>query len=309
MVNRSRARSLYRKNHRCIPKPGTGNGCHTHLLRIANYGRMAGLTPNLIFRDIRQHIPSGNRNVPDSEIQAAISKAFGKQQRQMRQRKVKGDSEKARADFFKSKGLVDVTITETDIINASPITPCEEDVDNLHGLLSLLYYDNDLLFMGQKHELAIPELTLRTVAEWKENLCNGFHLPPPHIIPNPVIYSPNASTSRGDDTVAKRFAILEFDDVSQENQLRIFWGLDVPVVALIDSGNKSYHAWIRVDAANHAEWDKKVKRDIYQKLAIPLGADPACSHPSRLSRTPGAYRSGKLQRLLYLNPEGGRIGR
>ena len=85
----------------------------------------------------------------------------------------------------------------------------------------------------------------------------------------------------------------------------------MPVAALIDSGGKSIHAWLRVDLPDRDAWDKLVRHELYgeQGRLTRLGADRACCNPARLSRLPGHYRRdtaddpGRWQRLLYLNPD------
>jgi hypothetical protein len=106
------------------------------------------------------------------------------------------------------------------------------------------------------------------------------------------------------------FAIAEFDNKSLAEQLR-FWmrmiQAGIPVAALIHSGNKSIHAWIAVYCADAAEWNAKVKRQLFAETLELFGVDPATKNPSRASRLPGARRNGgEFQRLLYLNPQAGR---
>ena len=82
----------------------------------------------------------------------------------------------------------------------------------------------------------------------------------------------------------------------------------LPVVALIDSGNKSLHAWIHVpDVHTLDEWKIKIEQKFFEQCLKPLGIDTACKNPSRMSRLPGCIRkeTGQRQRLLYLNPEVG----
>ncbi len=56
--------------------PSPGNGFHTAILGISNWGVMAGIPPDAIFQDIRQAVPSGTRRIPDKEIHDAIRKAI-----------------------------------------------------------------------------------------------------------------------------------------------------------------------------------------------------------------------------------------
>jgi hypothetical protein len=89
----------------------------------------------------------------------------------------------------------------------------------------------------------------------------------------------------------------------------LFWaGVPAPVVALVDSGGKSIHGWIRIDAVNADEWTQRVERKLFSLLTV-VGADGACKNEARLSRTPGHFRADKTkwQRILYLNPVGGPV--
>ena len=116
---------------------------------------------------------------------------------------------------------------------------------------------------------------------------------------------------RADSCVAEyRFAVVEFDSIPIEKQYA-FWACTIqnnfPVAALVHSGGKSIHGWVRVNCKNIDEWRTRVEDELFTNLLVPLGADKMCRNPSRMSRMPGHFRSdkGQWQRLLYLNPEGG----
>lgn len=64
----------YQEALRNIPPPGCG--CHPYLLAVADYGVLAGLSGEQIFSDVRSAIPTGNRRIPDREIQDAINKSL-----------------------------------------------------------------------------------------------------------------------------------------------------------------------------------------------------------------------------------------
>ncbi len=128
------------------------------------------------------------------------------------------------------------------------------------------------------------------------------------IRPNPV---KEHGTGKGGaicdaDVVSFRFAILESDLLPAELALSLFSRLPLPIAAILSSGGKSPHAWVKVDCLNAEEYRGKVER-IYALLAR-FGLDPNNKNESRLSRLPGAKREiGKQgageQRLIYLNPE------
>ena len=111
----------------------------------------------------------------------------------------------------------------------------------------------------------------------------------------------------GDANVtACRFALLESDTLPMELQLALFAKLPLPIAAILSSGGRSVHAWVKLDARDAAEYAAVVPRlfDILAKF----GVDGKNKNPSRLSRLPGAIRViGKagdgVQRLLYLNPQ------
>ena len=112
---------------------------------------------------------------------------------------------------------------------------------------------------------------------------------------------------RCDDAIAQwPYTVIEFDAMSHADQLAFWYGVDLPVVCLVWSGGKSIHGWIRVDCPSAEEWEQEVREKLYRTRFVPMGADPACRNPSRLTRMPGAFRAAKqaYQRLLYLAPQG-----
>lgn len=107
---------------------------------------------------------------------------------------------------------------------------------------------------------------------------------------NPV--SPGGT--RDEDVTAFRFALVESDQTSQEDQWARISASKVPCAAVIDSAGKSVHAWVRVDAKDRREYDERVA---FLHAYFP-GTDPKNKNPGRLSRLPDAKRKGKRQRLL-----------
>ena len=122
--------------------------------------------------------------------------------------------------------------------------------------------------------------------------------------PAPGKADPAKLTYRGDNCIAAfRYCVVEFDGLPLEDQLRFWMGVNLPVAALITSGGKSVHGWLRVNVPDAAAWEAQV-RPLYHTRLIPLGVDGACANPARLSRLPGHYREdkGARQRLLFLDP-------
>ncbi len=108
------------------------------------------------------------------------------------------------------------------------------------------------------------------------------------------------------NVTAFRFALLEFDGVPMDLQLSLLAGLPLPINAIITSGGRSVHAWVRVNAKSAGAYREKVAEML--ALLKPYGVDQANKNPSRLSRLPGAQRKigagdDGRQRLLYLAPD------
>jgi hypothetical protein len=128
------------------------------------------------------------------------------------------------------------------------------------------------------------------------------------IRPNPVQQhgSGRDGAVRDCDVTSYRFCLLESDDLPLDLQLSLWARLPLPIAAIIDSGGRSVHAWVRLDCDASEEYRAMVNR-IYTRLAQ-FGLCRSNKNPSRMSRLPGACRTiGKRgdggQRLLYLNPE------
>jgi hypothetical protein len=111
----------------------------------------------------------------------------------------------------------------------------------------------------------------------------------------------------GDANVtACRFALLESDTLPMELQLSLFAKLPLPIAAILSSGGRSLHAWVKLDARDAAEYRAVVPRLL--GILAKFGVDGKNKNPSRLSRLPGATRvigavGDGLQRLLYVNPQ------
>lgn len=109
----------------------------------------------------------------------------------------------------------------------------------------------------------------------------------------------NSSTgSKDEDVVRFEHVLVESDNLSIEEQKKLIINLKLPITALIESGGKSVHALVKVQAKDAQEYDQRAKFlfDYLSKHAFIV--DNANKNPARLSRLPGAMRDGKLQKLL-----------
>jgi len=104
---------------------------------------------------------------------------------------------------------------------------------------------------------------------------------------------------------AFRFALIECDGAPLELQMSLLAKLPLPISAILTSGGRSLHAWVKIDAQNAEDY----RNTVAQMLSIlaKFGVDGKNKNPSRLSRLPGVVRAigatgDGRQRLLYLNP-------
>jgi hypothetical protein len=306
----------YNKSLDQTPIPGKGLNCHTSLLGTANLGILAGVPPETIFEDIRGHIPPGPRKVLDREIKDAIFRALadrgaGTFTPKPRPQPVASDSKAALQRIIESSESA-----EADLWESSPIRLLDEPKNDPGLFLRTLFHENDFIFIGERHDPGILGDTIRTAKEWCAYFENGGQTKP-FIIINPLNGLPapkesgDGETYRGNgNIVVYRHCLGEFDNLPRGDQLRFWSAVKLPIVALVDSGAKSIHALLDVQALVKVEtaeqWQTHIKGRLYDRLLTPMGVDGACSNSARLSRLPGHFREekGNYQRLLWLSPSG-----
>jgi RecA-family ATPase len=110
---------------------------------------------------------------------------------------------------------------------------------------------------------------------------------------NPMRVDPKSKNTDAD--VSKwRHVLLEFDldpagkRIPKDRQLGAILASNLPVTAVLDSGDKSIHAWVRVDAKSAAEYKDRAE-EIYE--LFDSGVDTQNCNPSRYSRCPDGHRT------------------
>ena len=296
-----------------LPPAGVGKGYHPALLGVANLGCLAGLDDGTIFRDIRKHTKQDGRSVPDSEICDTLTTARndgGDKRSRMRSKAKKSKSILPHTTCDYRNRLIQAgrKYSEENLKRRSALPIAENPLDSGLCLLDAFYANQEYLFIGPLYFSAVSQMSM-----FKDHLKQQSDASLlPLIIPNPLtgkehLTKKGTPSKRCDNAIAEfRFAIAEFDEIPKPDQIAFWSAIPLPIAALIDSGGKSIHAWIRLSGINTSEdWQVMVKETLYLQLLVPMGIDPACSNPSRLSRFPGHFRSenGAWQRLLYINPQ------
>jgi hypothetical protein len=107
--------------------------------------------------------------------------------------------------------------------------------------------------------------------------------------------------SKNSDVESFRHVLLESDKTPKPLQWAAIIASRLPVTAVVDSGGKSLHAWVRVYAANAEQYRERAKRaadamDAFEGVEV----DRACLNPARLARLAGCARGDSRQELIAL---------
>lgn len=106
--------------------------------------------------------------------------------------------------------------------------------------------------------------------------------------------------SKDSDVTSYRHALVEWDNIPLAEQWSVIVQSNLPVTAVIASGGKSIHAWVRVDAADKREFDERVAF-LYRHFELSgRRLDDKNKNPSRFSRLAGCERGNSRQELLSL---------
>jgi RecA-family ATPase len=100
-----------------------------------------------------------------------------------------------------------------------------------------------------------------------------------------------------ENIAAFRYVLAESDQLTKAQQLAVFRASLLPIDVVIDSGGKSLHAWVRVDADSPEEYKRRQQAVI---ASLPDGFDSGVKDYSHLSRLPGITRAGKQQAVVAL---------
>ncbi len=113
----------------------------------------------------------------------------------------------------------------------------------------------------------------------------------------------NPMDGRGisDENVAAfRSALVESDDMSLKDQERMLFELGLPIACITDSGGKSLHAVVRIDADGRNHFADRVRYLHAECERAGMTIDTANKNPSRLTRLAGVKRGEREQTLKHL---------
>jgi hypothetical protein len=277
--------------------PARGTGLHGHIMKCARLGVLAEIPAPQIIEECEQKLLGARPN----EIREAVSKAAKTEHVPSETKPVSKFVPKYINPM--AKFIMGVPQEEMELIEASPIRLVDDPAKDARLVLETLYDPEEHLFIG-----TVYGKTVKPVKDWLAGDMDA-----PHVIPNPMTgefgkTESGSESRRCESTVSDlRYAVCEMDSVPLEHQVA-FWlkciSMKIPVAAVIHSGGKSLHGWVKVGCGtDHEKWNKDVKGWLFGEFGEKYGLDKACATKARLSRLPGHYRKDKnrQQTLLYLN--------
>ncbi len=291
---------------------GTG-GRHAQLLKVIPSLLGQGLSSDAVFAQARQMY---GEDVSDREIADVIRWASGKSftpcsprftSKQMPSATRSAPTKPVDPVANITKFLGDFRTNDCDLWHVSPWRPLEDWRFDSLMFLAGMFHAGELVNIVTEHRDGGPigyGIT-KTRDDWMRAIRD--HGTPQGEAGAWVRMNPADGKGITDANIAShRFALLEFDHVPLELQLSLLARLPLPINAILLSGGRSAHGWVRLNSPTAEAYRDTVNEML--RLLAPFGVDPSNKNPSRLSRLVGAQRtlgaSGDgQQRLLYLAPD------
>lgn len=105
----------------------------------------------------------------------------------------------------------------------------------------------------------------------------------------------SAANRKGENVSRFMYTLLDNDRLPKGEQLAVYRKLDLPIAALIDTGGRSLHAIVKIDAPDAEEYKRRV--GVLHERLKGLGFDATKDAP-RFARVPNCPREQSRQRLV-----------
>jgi hypothetical protein len=180
-----------------------------------------------------------------------------------------------------------------EILEQSPLLVAERDPEDQFRTWLKLWPAHCTVWIGDVYSSGRPEhrTHFRSVAEWYQigpvmgNFTCGSS------------FKPGSFGRCNENLSGHRFMVVESDTLSRDEVGAIFAylrrRLDYALHCIVDTAGKSLHAWF--DAPRNKVLESRLKAGLEV-----FGCDPKVFTYSQPVRVPGAWRDGKLQRLIWL---------
>ena len=212
--------------------------------------------------------------------------------------------------------------TSADLLALSPFDVSRDAATQTAAFLRSLFSPADQLhiFRDDMPTAGRPSVNLMPCRDWLARIDHGEAIRGDLIVPN-VFTGAEAETTDGRKSYIAQsclarfpFVVIEFDSMPLKVQAAFWRGLLATsplapkVATIVFSGGKSLHGLLHVGCRTLADW-QTVRGQLRGLLAADhdpaFRADEQAMRPRTGTRLPGVRRfyNGRLQRLLYLNPE------
>jgi len=179
------------------------------------------------------------------------------------------------------------------ILEDSPLLVAERDADDQFRTWLKLWPACSTVWIGDVYSSGKPEhrTHFRPISEW-------YQIGP--VMGNYTCgssFKPGSCRRSNENLNGHRFLVIESDSLTRDEVGAVFAylrrRLHYDLHCIIDTAGKSLHAWF--DAPRNKVFENRLKAGLQV-----FGCDPKVFTYSQPVRVPGAWRDGKLQRLIWL---------
>jgi hypothetical protein len=179
------------------------------------------------------------------------------------------------------------------ILEDSPLLVADRDADGQFRTWLKLWPACSTVWIGDVYSSGKPEhrTHFRPVSEW-------YQIGP--VMGNYTCgssFKPGCHGRSNENLNGHRFLVIESDTLARDEVGAIFAYLNrrlrFSLHAIIDTAGKSLHGWF--DAPRSKLLEERLKATL-----VAFGCDPKVFTYSQPVRVPGAFRDGRLQRLIWL---------
>lgn len=297
--------------------PSAGSGVHLWLFRTARVLHSFFEDKTRIAELLAQASSSCGREVPPSEIAAAVASSEAcawRPRNTSSAQPLNGHSQSRQSSARSSvprwparnQEQIEALVASSEITGladlweASPLRP-DWDEPHTEALIDALFPGNPLLCCG-KH--INRDIGTGTREEWRGQLAvQQFIVPSPMTAEEGLKKDGGTSLRCLANTGPRRYLVIESDHGTVDTHAAVLWHLArlAPLVMVVHSGGKSLHGWFCCAGASEEQMLR------FMRYAVMLGADPAtwtrCQFvrmPEGLRRIPSTF--GVRQSVYYFNP-------
>lgn len=286
--------------------PHAGGGVHRWLF-VSSLKLHGRFPPDEIFVILRAAVTDCGRHVPDSEIHSAVKNSARGVVGQNLSSKVTSHSHSAtwpKSDHAAVRRIVSSIDRPLERLangaNWIGLPPIQAEF--VPALVAALFPGNPLICAGT----SVESMVCRHLSEWGTGLSSTELIVPSAMTARKGANKQGRESSRClANTGARRFLVIEFDELTLEEQaaIHIHLAARYPLALVVHSAGRSLHGWFYV--AGRPEDELRG----FMSYAVSLGADPHTWTRCQAVRTPGGLRRDdcqvRVQKVVFFIPNYG----